>query len=109
MRSRAMHRWRSPRNRAMDRWMRRSWCRRPAQPARARGAGVGDLAELDERPPRREEIAGQAADLVRHLIGLGIGGFRCRAACAVPAWVWRRLIDAARSLDPEIVFCAETQ
>src|SRR5205085_4029376 len=67
------------------------------------------LAELDERPPRREEIVGHAADLVRHSIGLGIGGFRCRAACAVPAWVWRRLIDAARSLDPEIVFCAETQ
>jgi starch synthase (maltosyl-transferring) len=67
----------------------------------------GDLAELDYRPPQREAITGYFADLVRHYVGLGFGGFRCDAAYKVPAPVWRRLIDAAKAVDPDIVFLAE--
>jgi starch synthase (maltosyl-transferring) len=40
----------------------------------------GDLAELDYRPPQREEIVAYFAELVRHYVGLGFGGFRCDAA-----------------------------
>jgi len=67
----------------------------------------GDLAELDYRPPQRDEIVAYFEELVRHYVGLGFGGFRCDAAYKVPAEVWRRLIGAAKALDPEIMFLAE--
>src|SRR5438067_2456138 len=67
----------------------------------------GDLAELDYRPPQRDEIVAYFEELVRHYVGLGFGGFRCDAAYKVPAEVWRRLIDAAKAADPEVVFLAE--
>jgi starch synthase (maltosyl-transferring) len=78
----------------------------PADPARK--TVWGDLAELDYRAPQRDEIIAYFADLVRHYVGLGFGGFRCDAAYKVPAEAWRRLIDAARSQGAGIVFCAET-
>src|SRR5205814_420495 len=67
----------------------------------------GDLAELDYRPPQRNEIVAYFEALVRHYAGLGFGGFRCDAAYKVPAEVWRRLIGTAKSVDPEILFLAE--
>ena len=67
----------------------------------------GDLAELDYRPPQRDEIVAYFEALVRHYAGLGFGGFRCDAAYKVPAEVWRRLIGAAKSVDPQILFLAE--
>ena len=67
----------------------------------------GDLAELDYRPPQRDEIVAYFEELVRHYVGLGFGGFRCDAAYKVPAEVWRRLVDAAKAADPDVVFCAE--
>ncbi len=77
----------------------------PADPTRK--TVWGDLAELDYRLPRREAIVAYFADVVRHYVGLGFGGFRCDAAYKVPAAVWRRLIDAGKSRDPGVVFCAE--
>jgi starch synthase (maltosyl-transferring) len=77
----------------------------PVDPARK--TVWGDLAELDYRPPQRDEIVAYFAELVRHYVGLGFGGFRCDAAYKVPAEVWRRLIEAAKSLDPDILFLAE--
>ncbi len=69
----------------------------------------GDLAELDyERPEAREGLIRYFADWVRHQVGLGAKGFRCDAAYQVPAGVWRTLIEAARSVDPEVQFFAET-
>ena len=67
----------------------------------------GDLAELDYRPPQRDEIVAYFEALVRHYVGLGFGGFRCDAAYKVPAEVWRRLIGAAKAVDPDVVFLAE--
>src|SRR6266566_4772069 len=67
----------------------------------------GDLAELDYRPPQRDEIVAYFEELVRHYVGLGFGGFRCDAAYKVPAEVWRQLIAAAKAADPNIVFLAE--
>jgi starch synthase (maltosyl-transferring) len=67
----------------------------------------GDLAELDYRPPQRDEIVAYFAELVRHYAGLGFGGFRCDAAYKVPAAAWARLIAAAKEADPDILFCAE--
>ena len=60
----------------------------------------GDLAELDYRPPQRDEIVAYFEELVRHYVGLGFGGFRCDAAYKVPAEAWRRLIDAAKACRP---------
>ena len=68
----------------------------------------GDLAELDYRPPQQDEIVAYFEELVRHYAGLGFGGFRCDAAYKVPATVWRRLVDAAKSVAPDTLFLAET-
>src|SRR5690348_17570993 len=48
-----------------------------------------------------------SSDVCSSDLKLGFGGFRCDAAYKVPAEVWRRLIDAAKAVDPEIVFLAE--
>jgi starch synthase (maltosyl-transferring) len=67
----------------------------------------GDLAELDYRPPQQHQILAYFQQLVRHYIALGFGGFRCDAAYKVPAEVWRGLICDAKTLAPDVVFCAE--
>jgi starch synthase (maltosyl-transferring) len=77
----------------------------PADPSRK--TIWGDLAELDYRPPQQHEILDFFRQLVRHYIGLGFGGFRCDAAYKVPAEVWRGLIDDAKTVCPDVVFCAE--
>ena len=77
----------------------------PADPTRK--TVWGDLAELDYRPPQQDEILGYFQELVRHYIALGFGGFRCDAAYKVPAEVWRSLISAAKTVSPDVVFCAE--
>ncbi|HEX3538111.1 MAG TPA: maltotransferase domain-containing protein [Stellaceae bacterium] len=68
----------------------------------------GDLAEIDYGRPQRDEIVAYFERLVRHYVGLGFAGFRCDAAYKVPAGVWRRLIGAARSVQPDVLFLAET-
>src|ERR1700730_8129783 len=68
----------------------------------------GDLAELDYRPPQRDQILAYFQQLVRHYVTLGFGGFRCDAAYKVPAEVWRALTGAGRAASPEVLFCAET-
>ncbi|HEX5727232.1 MAG TPA: hypothetical protein VFX98_17305 [Longimicrobiaceae bacterium] len=69
----------------------------------------GDLAEIDNEPPRgRVELWRFWAGVVRDALALGFRGFRCDAAYKVPARLWRYLIDEARSVDPEVVFFAET-
>jgi starch synthase (maltosyl-transferring) len=82
---------------------------RAIDPADARRQTVwGDLAELDYRPPQQSQILGYFQELLRHYVALGFGGFRCDAACKVPAEVWRRLVDSAKAASPDVVFCAET-
>jgi starch synthase (maltosyl-transferring) len=79
----------------------------PADPSRI--TVWGDLAELDyEDPAAREGLVGYWSDYVRHHVGLGVRGFRCDAAYQVPAAVWRDLIRAAREVDPQCRFFAET-
>jgi starch synthase (maltosyl-transferring) len=68
----------------------------------------GDLAEIDYSRPQRDEIVAYFERLVRHYVGLGFAGFRCDAAYKVPAPVWRRLIGAAKSARPDVLFLAET-
>jgi starch synthase (maltosyl-transferring) len=69
----------------------------------------GDLAEIDNRTNHgRDELWRYWADLVRESIDLGFRGFRCDAAYKVPAELWSFLITEARSVDPEVVFFAET-
>jgi starch synthase (maltosyl-transferring) len=68
-----------------------------------------DLAELDfsERPVRAEMIAFFSA-VVAHYLGLGVRGFRCDAAYKVPGAVWEEIISAARRIDSQALFAAET-
>jgi hypothetical protein len=68
----------------------------------------GDLAELDYRPPQRDQILAYFERLVRHYVTLGFGSFRCDAAYKVLAEVWRALTGAGRAASPEVLFCAET-
>lgn len=69
----------------------------------------GDLAEVDnEHSPQREALWDHWAQLVRDALKLGFRGFRCDAAYMVPAALWRHLIEAARQVDPEARFFAET-
>lgn len=69
----------------------------------------GDLAEIDNEGTRdREGLWGYWATLVRDSLALGFRGFRCDAAYMVPAALWRRLINEARRVDPEVEFFAET-
>lgn len=69
----------------------------------------GDLAEVDnESAPGRDRLWEYWAELVRDSIGLGFRGFRCDAAYKVPSALWRHLIEAARAVDPEVEFFAET-
>ena len=69
----------------------------------------GDLAEIDNEGSRdREGLWDYWATLVRDAIALGFRGFRCDAAYMVPADLWQHLIAAARSVDPEVEFFAET-
>ncbi len=69
----------------------------------------GDLAELDYTDrPERAAMTAYYADVVRHYVHLGFRGFRCDAAYKVPGAVWSDLIRAAREIEPDTFFAAET-
>jgi len=69
----------------------------------------GDLAELDYRPrPERAELIAYFAEVVRRYVRLGFAGFRCDAAYKIPGDAWSELIAAARAIDPDVLFAAET-
>jgi starch synthase (maltosyl-transferring) len=69
----------------------------------------GDLADVDNEPSTGREAQWRYwAELVVEAVQLGFGGFRCDAAYKVPAALWRFLIEQARSVDPTVVFFAET-
>jgi len=69
----------------------------------------GDLAELDFTPrPARDALVAEYAAIVRQYTALGFDGFRCDAAYKVPADVWADLIGAARAINPNALFAAET-
>ena len=68
-----------------------------------------DLAELDFRPrAERAAMIRYFTEVVRHYAGLGFRGFRCDAAYKVPAEVWSEIIAAAREVEPDAMFAAET-
>ncbi|NEU11745.1 DUF3416 domain-containing protein [Methylobacterium sp. BTF04] len=69
----------------------------------------GDLAELDyHSEAARHELTALWAGYINRLQDLGVGGFRCDAAYKVPALVWRDLIGAAKAVEPNCLFAAET-
>lgn len=69
----------------------------------------GDLAEIDnEHSADRDGLWAYWTSLVRHSLELGFSGFRCDAAYMVPAALWSRLIDEAKSIAPDTLFFAET-
>lgn len=69
----------------------------------------GDLAELDyHAEASRRELTGLWSAYVNRLQDLGVRGFRCDAAYKVPATVWRDVIAAAKALESDCLFAAET-
>lgn len=69
----------------------------------------GDLAELAYWPvPDPEGLLQYWNKVVSKYLGLGFLGFRADAAYKIPGWFWRRLIDEAQSLVPQVQFFAET-
>lgn len=83
------------------------WVRDPDDPSKI--TIWGDLADMDNEPAHGREAQWRYwAELVVEAVQLGFRGFRCDAAYKVPAALWRHLIAAARSVDPESVFFAET-
>ena len=69
----------------------------------------GDLAELDyHTPASRRRLVDYWSNYLRHYLRLGVRGLRCDAAYQVPAEVWAELIAAARAVDPQVMFLAET-
>lgn len=69
----------------------------------------GDLAEIDNNGSSdRRGLWDYWAELVRNALRWGFAGFRCDAAYKVPGELWRHLIAAAREVDPEVRFFAET-
>jgi starch synthase (maltosyl-transferring) len=69
----------------------------------------GDLAELAYWPvPDPEGLLHFWDAVVSKYLGLGFLGFRADAAYKIPGWFWRRLIEEARSLVPQVQFFAET-
>jgi len=68
-----------------------------------------DLAEIDNSGSSdREGLWAYWAELVKHYLRLGFKGFRCDTAYKVPAELWRYLVEAGASVDPEAMFFAET-
>ncbi len=78
----------------------------PADPRRK--TEWGDLAELDYKGSRRDEIAAYFQGIVQHYVGLGFRGFRCDAAYKIPSEVWATLTKSAKTMAPDTLFCAET-
>ena len=68
----------------------------------------GDLYELDYDGSGRDEMIAYFSHYIRHLVGLGVTGFRCDAAYKVPAEVWAALIHAGKEQNPQTIFAAET-
>lgn len=69
----------------------------------------GDLAEIDyAHTPDRAGLVHYWQELVRHYARLGFAGFRCDAAYKVPGEVWETILAAAREVNPEARFFAET-
>jgi starch synthase (maltosyl-transferring) len=69
----------------------------------------GDLAEIDnESSSDREDLWAYWAELVKRYLRLGFKGFRCDAAYKIPSTLWRYLVEETASIDPEVMFFAET-
>jgi starch synthase (maltosyl-transferring) len=69
----------------------------------------GDLAELEYWPPPDPEGLLHYWDaVVSKYLRLGFMGFRADAAYKIPGDFWARLIDEAKSLEPQARFFAET-
>lgn len=69
----------------------------------------GDLAELEYWPPPDPDgLLRFWESVTSYYLRLGFAGFRADAAYKIPGWFWKRLIQAARALNPEVQFFAET-
>jgi starch synthase (maltosyl-transferring) len=69
----------------------------------------GDLAELEYWPPTDPDgLLDYFRRVVTKYLDLGFMGFRADAAYKIPGDFWSRLISAAREVQPEAGFFAET-
>ncbi len=78
-------------------------------PANANEVTVwGDLAKFDNKNGKETGLWDYWKELIKFNLELGVDGFRCDAAYQVPKELWLELIRYAKSLDPNVVFLAET-
>ena len=96
-------------------WYRRDGGGALLSPGKSGQAGDGpdrgwdDVAELDFSPRRaRNRMVEYFEAVATYYAGLGVRGFRCEAACKVPAEVWAQIIDAVREIRPDALFVADT-
>jgi len=69
----------------------------------------GDLAEINYWPPPDPEgLLAFWETVLKKYIDLGFKGFRGDAAYKIPGSFWAKLIAAARAINPEVCFVAET-
>ncbi len=69
----------------------------------------GDLAKFQYHDPQIvEELTHYWLRVIGFLYEQGFRGFRCDAAYQVPAHLWSRLIQQAKTLYPELLFVAES-
>jgi len=69
----------------------------------------GDLAKFNHRNSRdKEGMFRFFMDVIKYLISLGFRGFRCDAAYQIPSGFWKRLINEAKAISPDVIFVAET-
>jgi len=69
----------------------------------------GDLAEIDNfNSPDRKNLWAYWLKVMKHYLSYGIDGFRCDAAYQVPVDLWQYLISAAKKVNLQIDFLAET-
>ncbi len=69
----------------------------------------GDLAEIDYgTAAHRDEQIAFWIGYMKHMLDLGMKGFRCDAAYQVPAEIWAAIIGSLRESHPGAMFFAET-
>lgn len=69
----------------------------------------GDLAEIDnENSSDKAGLYEFWWQIIKHMIDIGVTGFRCDAAYKVPNDLWRLLIGRAKDLNEECTFFAES-
>lgn len=88
-------------------WFSSTFCGGPPDPRRGpQRLGVGHARFANTETA--EALIGWWIDRLRRLLQAGIGGFRCLEPHRVPPVVWRRILEAVRTVRPDAMMLAWT-